>query len=266
MVNAETFSEMALNGGTGIRAVLILVLAYGAGRVVTRLLTHISDRNVEHRITIRMLIPVVRMSIYLIAGYYILFPVLQLSSTQLLAISGLAGAAIGFGLRDVFANVLGGLVMIFERPYRVGDKIEMQDRYGEVHDIGLLSTKLVTNDDTEIFVPNYHALTEQIANTNAGNAELLSVTELYVAHETDLDRAIELFEEGLITSKYAYVTEDHPFRVTVEDARGHVKLSGKIYVNDHRNEAAIRTDITRRVTKAFEEEGIERPEFGWLDE
>lgn len=266
MVNAETFSEMALNWGTGVRTIVILLLAYAAGRIATRLLTHVSDRNVEHRIAIRMMIPIVRVSIYLFAGYYVLFPVLQLSSTQLLAISGFAGAAIGFGIRDVFANVLGGLVMIFERPYRVGDKIEMNGNYGEVHDIGLLSTKLVTNDDTAVYVPNYHALTEQILNTNSGDAELLSVTAFFVSHDADLDHAMDLVEEGMITSKYAYVTDERPYQVTAEDSRGHVKIRGKVYVNDHRNEAAIRTDITKRVSTAFQDDGIEQPDFEMFEE
>jgi small-conductance mechanosensitive channel len=251
--------DIRLDWITGLGSITVLVVAYLLARTATISLTRLSDRMVERRITIRMLIPVVKSVIYGGAIFYILGPLLQLSSAQVLAVSGLLGAALGFGLKDLFANVIGGFVITFERPYRVGDKVELGEYYGEVMDIGLRSTKLVTPDDTLVSVPNYLFFTESVANANAGNAEMLVVTEFYVDPETDVQRAMAIVEEALVTSPYVYISADRPYTVLVEDSTHYRTIRGKAYVNDHRNESAFKSDVTERVCTAYDAEGIQSP-------
>ncbi|MDY6778667.1 MAG: mechanosensitive ion channel family protein [Candidatus Nanohaloarchaea archaeon] len=265
MVSAESLAELSLGWGAGMRSVVVLLVAYVAARFVHFVLTKASARSVERRITFKMLIPVLKVGIYGVAVVYILGSILNLTSTQLLAVSGLIGAGLGFGLKDLFANVIGGLVMIFERPYRVGDKIQVGDHYGEVLDIGIRSTTIVTPDDTEVSIPNYRSFTESIANANAGSPEMMVVVPFAIHRDADVRRAEEIVEKALVTSPYTYVAEDRPYTVLVEDETHHVTVKGKAYVNDHRNEFAFKSDVTERVLERFEEEGIEKPRFPALD-
>lgn len=255
--------EIGIQLGWGVwaRSGAVIFAAYLIARILSIGLNRISQRAVEHRIAIKMLIPVFKTAIYGGTIYYVVGSVFQISSSQLLAFSGLFGAALGFGIKDLFANVVGGLVMIVERPYRVGDKIQLGEHYGEVLDIGIRTTTLVTPDDSEVSVPNYLLFTEAMINANAGSPEMLVVAEVAVDVEEDIERPREIMEQALITSPYAYVSEDRRSRVIVEDGPRQTVLKGKAYVNDHRNEQVFRSDVTERVLEKFDEEGIERPSF-----
>ena len=238
----------------------VLVGAYVGARVVAALLSAAAEYSVNRRIGIKVFIPVAKFAIYGTALYLVLGPLLRLSATQLLAVSGLLAAALGFGLRDLAAGVIGGLVVIVEKPYRVGDKVSIGDHYGEVTDISLRATRLVTDDDTGVVVPNATFFTENVANANGGDPEMMVVTELAVAPEADIGRAADIVEDALVTSKYVYVGDDHPVAVRVEDEVYYRTVTGKAYVADLRDEFAFSTDVTRRALAAFEEAGVETPE------
>lgn len=250
-----------LGWGVWARAGTAILGAYLIARLLSIGLNRVSQRAVEHRIAIKMLIPVFKTVIYGGAIYYIIGSVFQISSSQLLAFSGLLGAALGFGIKDLFANMVGGIVMIVERPYRVGDKIQLGEHYGEVLDIGIRTTTLVTPDDSEVSVPNYLLFTEAMVNANAGSPEMLVVAEVAIAVGANQERAMEIMEQALITSPYVYVSEDRQPRVRVSDGPRQTMVRGKAYVNDHRNEQVFRSDVTERVLEEFDEEGIERPSF-----
>jgi hypothetical protein len=82
-------------------------------------------RLYSRRISIRMVIPLLKFSIYGLAVYYIAGSLLEFSTAELIALSGLIGAAVGFGMKDLVAEVVGGLVIVLDKPYQVGDKVSM---------------------------------------------------------------------------------------------------------------------------------------------
>ncbi len=135
MTALQALVDLGVAQETLTRMVGVLVAAYLATRVVRYVLTAVIERIPRRGITIKIFIPVARVLIYGTAAYLILGPLLQLSAAQLLAVSGLFGAALGLGLKDLFAAIVGGLVLVTERPYQVGDKVTIDGDYGEVTDI-----------------------------------------------------------------------------------------------------------------------------------
>ncbi|MUV85779.1 mechanosensitive ion channel [Natronomonas sp. CBA1123] len=242
-------------------AVLVFAAAYVFARILTFLLSATAERSPNRRITIKMFIPVVRLLVYVLAVYVVVVPLLELNSTQLLAASGLFGAALGFGLRDVVAGLFGGLFIVFEKPFQVGDKVSIGDDYGEVTRIGLRSTTLRTPDDTAVVVPNDRLFTDNVGNANAGSPHMMVVTELSVAPSADIDRAKAIVEEAIVTSPYVYVDDDYPVTVLVNDETYYRRIRGKAYVDDLRDEFPFASDVTERSLEAFAERGIETPEL-----
>ncbi|MFB6304741.1 MAG: mechanosensitive ion channel family protein [Haloferacaceae archaeon] len=238
----------------------MLLVAYLAARAGTAAISALAERVPRRRIAIKMFIPVAKFLIYGGAVYLIAGRLLRLSTAQVLAVSGLLGAALGFGLKDLFAGVVGGLVIITEKPYRVGDKVEIGDHYGEVTGIGLRATTLTTPDDTAVRVPNAALFDTNVANANAGAPEMLVAVEVAVAPSADVGQATDVVEEALVTSKYVFVDDDHPVAVVVEDRTYYRSITGKAYVADLRDEFAFSSDVTERCLAAFEERGIETPE------
>lgn len=259
MVVGQAVPAVDLDAATLAGAAATVLVAYVLARIAVAVLETVSERFTAYRISIRMLAPVLRFVVYAGALYYILGPLFQLSSTQLLAASGLLGAALGLGLQDLFANVVGGVVLLVSRPYQVGDKVTYGEHYGEVIDIGLRSTAVRTPDDSVVSIPNYASVTDVVVNANTGSPEMLVVVEFHVVRDADVQRAMAIVEDALVTSPYVYVDDDHPFTVLVEDEQLHRTVRGKAYVNDLRNEFPFESDVTERALAAFDAAGIERP-------
>ncbi|CDK39813.1 mechanosensitive ion channel family protein [Halorubrum sp. AJ67] len=260
MITVQVLADLGIDQGTLTGIVVVLVAASLASRVVGYALNAVAERSPDRRISIKMLIPIARFLIYAAAAFLVLGPLLRLSTAQLLAVSGLLGAALGFGLKDLFAGMIGGLVLITERPYQVGDKVAIDGDYGEVTNIGLRSTTLVTPDDSAVMVPNATLFTANVSNANDGRPEMMVVVELAVTASADVDRASEIVEEAMMTSKYVYTDDDHPLTVLVEDESYYRTIRGKAYVADLRDEFAFASDVTERSMAAFASEGIDMPE------
>jgi small-conductance mechanosensitive channel len=242
-----------------VNAALVLVAAYLVARTVSYVLSSLADRLVENRFRVTSLIPIAKFLVYGVALYFVTTWLFELTSTQIVAFSGLLGATLGLGLKDYLADIVGGIVVVLEKPYQVGDKVSMGEHYGEVLDIGIRSTRLVTPNDSVIVVPNFLFFDESISNANAGNPEMMVTVEFYVDPDAEVDRATEVVEEALLTSPYVYVSEQCPADVVVEDDLYYRTLTGRAYVNDLRNELDFRNDVSRRVLSAFDSAGIESP-------
>ena len=260
MTTLQVLVDLGISQEMLTRMVVVLVAAYLAAWFVGYVLTAVVERVPHRRISIKIFIPIARVLIYGTAAYLVLGPLLQLSAVQLLAVSGLFGAALGFGLKDLFAGIIGGLVLVTERPYQVGDKVTIDGDYGEVTDIDLRATTLRTPDDGAVSIPNATMFTANVSNANDGQEEMMVVVELAVTASADVDRATAIVTEAMVTSKYVYVDDDHPFTVLVEDESYYRTIRGKAYVADLRDEFEFASDVTERSMAAFASEGIEMPE------
>ncbi len=132
-------------------------------------------------------------------------------------------------------------------------------RRGEVVNIGIRSTQLLTPDDTLVSVPNHVFLNESIANANAGQAEMLVTVEFYIGPESDAREARRIVEDALVSSQYVYVDDEYPVSVHLEDGPHFRTVTGKAYVNDLRNELTCKTDVTDRVLEEFGRRNIRSP-------
>jgi small-conductance mechanosensitive channel len=261
MAEQELITFSPIDSGTIINIILVFVIAYVLIRIITFALIHISERIGRYRITVKMVIPVIKFLIYSIALYHVLSNILELSSQQLIVFGGLFGAAIGFGIKDLFAGALGGLVIMLEKPYRVGDKIKIGGYYGEVTDIGLIATKLVTPDDDLVSAPNYLIFTQAVASANAGNTEMMVVIDLFVDHNSDIASAMKILKDALVTSKYVYITSKRPVTVFVKEFPFYKRLRAKAYVNDLRYEFLFESDVTMKTLAEFAKNEIAAPEM-----
>lgn len=256
LANTQITVETILNAG------LLLGIAYLMATAADLLLTRAADRLVRHRFRVALFIPVVKFLIYGTAVYFVFRFLFDLTQAQLVAFAGLFGAALGFGLKDLVADVFGGIVLVLEQPFQVGDKVSLGDHYGEVVNIGVRSTTLATPTDEVVVVPNFTLFDESIVNATTGDAEMLVVVEFYVSTEADVGRAIDVVEDALVTSPYVHVSDAKPATVVVEDDLNYRTLRGKAYVTDLRDEMAFKTDVSERVVETFTREGIASPKAG----
>lgn len=265
MADNSIVSMPVIDTGTIISSILLILIAYLCVRVITFILVFISERAGQYRITVKMVLPLLKFSIYGYTIYYILIHILKWESSQLILFGGLLGAGIGFGLKDLFADVIGGIVITFEKPYQVGDKIKIGDYYGEVSDIGIRATKLVTPDDNLVSAPNYLIFTQAVASANAGAPEMMVVIDLFIDPDSDAVLAMKILKESVTTSKYVYISRKRPFTILLKDFPFYRRLRAKAYVNDLRYEFEFESEVTRKAWKEFSGNGIKAPKVNILE-
>ena len=167
---------------------LILGLTYVFLRVVSGLLHVWGERTTRHRVTIKGFIPVIRIIIWIGAISFIIVAVFQPAMASVLAISASIGVAVGFAAQDLLKNIFGGIIIIIDKPFQIGDKIQIGSHYGEVTSIGLRSTRLVTPTDNLVTVPNAEVMSQSVANANTGEENCQVVTEVYLPLHADIGR------------------------------------------------------------------------------
>ncbi|MBP6819958.1 MAG: mechanosensitive ion channel family protein [Acidobacteria bacterium] len=244
-------------------AALAVVAIWLLVRISNAFLEALSKRAPRARFFFKLLAPMLRFGLWLL-GVVILLNIFSPSDQTLLAVLASVGIALGLGAQDLVKNIIGGLVILTDRPYQLGDRVKIGDAYGEIDHIGLRSTKLTTSDDTRVTIPNSDILSGKAWNSNSGVPDCQVVTDLYVPHDTDPTVALEVGYEAAFSSPYLLL--DKPVVVLLQDHFQHAPylvVRVKAYVYDHRFEPRLQSDITMRAKSEFLKRGVLRQWRGY---
>src|SRR4051812_2423495 len=142
---------------------LLLVLV-----VLTRRLTVFVDRRLQRRPhfdagTRWAVVSLVRYAL-LIVGTIVILQTFGIKLTAFTVLAGAVGVGVGFGLQQIISNFISGLIIMFERPIKVGDRVELGTLEGTVTEIGMRRTTVVTSDNIAILVPNSRFITDNVVN------------------------------------------------------------------------------------------------------
>lgn len=244
-----------------ILAVVVIVVFNLLVRGAVWILDALAERNARRRLLYKRLVPIVRIVLWILAAYLIVRVIFRVNAQGLFAAAAAIGVAVGFAAQDLLKNLFGGLIVVFDQPFQVGDKISVGETYGEVVSIGLRSTRIVTNDDNLVSVPNAQVVDQQVANANAGQLNCQVVTDLYLPGWADEATAKRIAFEAATSSKYVYLNK--PIVVLVSDIFKETFLTRvrvKAYVLDPRLEFLFQSDITERARAGFRDAGLLRPD------
>jgi small-conductance mechanosensitive channel len=244
-------------------ALLVLILFNYTIRTLVWVLDQLAESSVTRRLFYKKLVPITRILLWVFAAYLIVRVIFQVDAQGFLAAAAAVGVAIGFAAQDLLKNLFGGIILVFDQPFQVGDKISAGGTYGEVVSIGLRSTRIVTPDDNLVSVPNAQVVDGQVANANAGELNCQVVTNLYLPGWIDEAQAKKIAFEAAASSKYVYLNK--PIVVLVKDEfketfLTHLKV--KAYVLDPRYEFLFESDVTERARAGFRDAGLLEPSHG----
>lgn len=158
-------SGFSLTVGGLLAAVLAILVALGLSMLLRRALARYGEH--QEKVDAAGLYTVSRLLHYVLLAIGILFALefAGLPITRFALFAGAIGVGLGFGLQSLFANFISGLVLLFGKSLKVGDFVELEsDVRGEVRDIKMLSTRIVTNDNIDILVPNSEFVTGRVVN------------------------------------------------------------------------------------------------------
>ena len=248
--------------GKIIWSIIFLGITYLIIRGLTKLLNIIAERSARYRITVKGFIPILRVLGWILAIYIVVGGVIDPPAETVIAVAASIGIAVGFAAQDILRNIFGGLIIIIDRPFKVGDKVEIGKYYGEVVEIGLRSTQIVTPDDSLVSVPNGEVMNQSVSNANAGEPNCQVVAEIYLPITVDTDLVRKIALEAAQVSKYIYLNK--PIRILffneVHQRRSYLKMRLKAYVLDIRDEFNFKSDMTEIVLKELIQQKVVKPE------
>ena len=132
----------------------------------------------------------------LIVGVLVILQNAGINLTTFNVVAGALGVGVGFGLQNVFSNFISGLIVMFERPIKVGDRIEVAGVEGVVHEIGARRTTVVTNDNVAILLPNQRFITDNVVNVVYLERAVRLRVPVNVAQGSSIDRVRSLLEDA----------------------------------------------------------------------
>lgn len=248
-----------------IKKVILLILGFVVMSFISGQINKWSDllqqKFASKRLLLLKVTTVLTFTLYIFGTVFLLYSVLRPPKELLLAIGGSAAVAIGFALKDIVSSIVAGLILLFDRPFQVGDRVSFNDIYGEITKIGLRAVRLVTLDDNLVTIPNSKFITDAVASGNAGALDMMIVVNFNIALDSDLRKARETIKEVVATSRFVYLKKPSVvvFSEESEDALFWIKMSVKAYVLDVRFEKSFQSDIVLRGNEALREEGILKP-------
>ncbi|MDB9823492.1 mechanosensitive ion channel [Deltaproteobacteria bacterium] len=190
--------------------------------------------------------------------------VLGVNIMPFVAGAGVAGIAIGFAAKDTLSNIIAGVLLLIDRPFEVGDRIEVwtapanSATWGDVLDVGLRATKIRTTDNIVIVIPNNEIMKRDIINYTTVTEEIRVRVPIGIAYDADVSKAKEVIVR--ISLELDWVMKEPPPKVVVKKfGDSSVDLEARVWISDPRKRMDTISHITDRVKGAFQEEGIEIP-------
>jgi|GEM_PF-811742 len=232
-------------------SLILFSVAYIFIRYLSKLLEALAERWANIRVTVKGIIPIIRISSWTIVLYVIIVQVFAPPIETLLAVTASAGIAIGFASQDILKNIFGGIMILLDRPFQVGDKIEVGKYYGEVVHIGLRTVRIVTPGDSLVSIPNTEIVNQSVSNANSGENNCQVIADFYVPLTDRTAEIRSICEEAAKTSRYCYLNKPITviIRNEIHQGRSLYHVSLKAYVLDIRYEFLFISDMTETVTR-----------------
>jgi len=247
-----------------ILATILLISWLGAALRVARALLEIVG-NKHHRLGVvqESTIPIFDMTIKVLLvglGAYIFLMIWGINPTAWLASAGVIGIAVGFAAKDTLANLISGIAIIADAPYKIGDYIVLDTgERGRITNLGMRSTRLLTRDDVEVTVPNAVIANAKIVNESGGPwVKHRMRVPVGVAYGSDVDEVCRVMEE--IANDNPQIVKDPAPRARMR-ALGNSSLDFELmaWIELPELRGLVRHELLMNIYKVFNQKGIKIP-------
>ncbi|MCB0006500.1 MAG: mechanosensitive ion channel [Anaerolineales bacterium] len=249
-------TEFALEYGLNILGAIIILVV---GRWLLRALTNMLRRVLARRGVDEMLVRFATNILYWLGLAVIFIAILQnlgFATTSVVAMFGALTLAIGFALQDSLSNFAAGVMLIFFRPFKVDDLVEIAGATGVVQEVQIFTTVLNTPDNKKVIIPNSKVIGDNITNYSANG--LLRIDMVFgIGYDDSIPQAKRLLEE-IIRSDDRVMNEPAPTVAVLELGDSSVNFAFRPYVKvaDY---WGVYVHMTEQVKLRFDEAGLSIP-------
>jgi potassium-dependent mechanosensitive channel len=254
---SESFTIGSLTLSLG--GILAFLIAIWASFLTSRFLRFLLEEDVYHHFHLERGIPyaISTMLHYLILliGFFVALGALGIDLTKVTILAGAFSVGVGFGLQNVINNFVSGLILLFERPIKIGDVIEVAGSVGEVLRIGIRASIIRTGDGSEVIVPNGSLISSPVVNWTFSNRQRVVELSIGVAGGADIKRVVELLKT--IAAGYPDVAKHPAPQVYVVNlTAGVITFQLRAWTDRHEAWAQLRSDLSVAINEALTREKI----------
>lgn len=192
-------------------------------------------------------------------GAIIILQTAGIDLSALTIIFGALGVGVGFGLQGITNNIVSGLIILFERPIKVGDRIEVGNVTGDVVSISPRATTIVTNDNIAIIVPNSELISSKVINWSYTTNDVRFNIHVGVSYSSDPEVVRRLLVE-VAEAHPGVLTHPKPDVIFAEFGDSSLKFNLRVWTREYTTKPFIlQSELNYAISKKFKENGIEIP-------
>ncbi len=185
--------------GLSLGAVLTFILTIWGAVLISRLARFVLNEEIFTRLSMPRGIPYALTTILhyllLVGGVLIAIVSTGINLDRFTIIAGAVGVGVGFGLQGIVNNFVSGLILLFERPIKVGDSVEMASKSGQIQHIGIRASVMRTGDGAEIILPNSMLITGEVTNWTLSDRQRRIEIPVGVAYGNDPEHVMALLTQ-----------------------------------------------------------------------
>jgi potassium-dependent mechanosensitive channel len=239
--------------------VLLFTVTVWASFLVSKFLRFLLEEDVYHRLHLGRGIPQAISTIIhyavLLLGFFVALAVLGVDLTKVTILAGAFTVGVGFGLQTVINNFVCGLILLFERPIKVGDVVQVDTDIGEVRRIGIRACVIRTADGSEVIVPNGTIISNKVTNWTFSDRYRAVEVPVSVARGVDPERVVELLK-SVAANNPSIAKEPAPQAYIVNLAPGAVSFQLRAWTDRYEDWVQVRSDLSLAVDRALTRENI----------
>ncbi len=240
------------------------IIVFFAGIILSKLVVKFASKFIE-RSNIEntagsFLISLIRVVLYILVAI-IALSMLNVPMTSIVTVIGTAGLAIGLALQNSLSNLAGGFIILFSKPFKSGDLIEIDNSLGTVNSIGILYTKIITPDNKSIFIPNGKITDAKIINYSEISTRRVDLS-FDISYDNDFEKAKNIIKK-VIESDSLILREPEPLVRMNAQKESSLGICVQVWTNNE-NYWNVLYNMTENVKLEFDRNSIEIP-YNQLD-
>jgi small-conductance mechanosensitive channel len=251
-----TLGKLNLSLGIVVLALLVLYLASTISWFLRAVLkAEVFPRKQVDRGAADAITRLLHYSLILI-GFLLSMRLIGFDLQSFVVLGGALGIGVGFGLQNIVNNFLSGLILLFERPVKVGDMVVVDNESGIVRKIGLRSTVIETFDRAEIFVPNSLLISQKVSNWTYSNAVARLRIAVGVAYGTDVERVFSLLTD-IARANPRILPNPAPLPLLLGFGESSLNMELLVWLADVNERQLAQSELCQEIAERFQEKGIE---------
>lgn len=217
----------------------------------------LASSNIE--LGVRIAVGTILRYIIVLIGLFVILQTLGIDLSSVTILAGALGVGIGFGLQNVTNNFVSGLIILFERPIKVGDRIEVGNVYGDVMKIAMRATTIITNDNITIIVPNSEFISSTVINWSHNDRDIRINIPVGVSYSEDPERIKNILLK-IVDEFPGVLAQPKPDVLFEKYDDSSINFNLRVWTSEYINRPGVlKSQLYYLIFKRFREEGIEIP-------